>query len=69
MVLDWPELVTSGQVPVESHVSGNIFPGVHSVLSLTQTIDGRLVWKQSYNYRRFIVKVACFILAGSYKYF
>lgn len=44
MVFDGPEIVTFGQISVQSHISSNIFPGVHRVASLAQAIDGGLVW-------------------------
>lgn len=45
VVFDRPEIVTFGQVSVQSHVSGNILSGVHRVASLAQAIDGGLVWE------------------------
>lgn len=44
MVFDGPEIVTFGQVSVQSNISGNILSGIHRVASLTQAIDGGLVW-------------------------
>ena len=40
------EIVTSGQVPSEGNISGNVLPSIDSIFSLTHAMNGRLKEKK-----------------------
>ena len=40
------EVVTSGQVPSEGDISGNVLPSIDSIFGLTHAMNGRLKKKK-----------------------
>ena len=49
MVFLGSKTVTSGQIPGEGEVGDNIFPGIDSVISVTDSMQGGLKKLKGYN--------------------